>query len=262
MAAGDSVHVGLNKLSEFWYGDPSPLLGAENDAEEMLRIAASRGFRPQPLIGPEATADALRAVLQQSAARLVSGDSLIITFSGHGRPIQDLGNDEPRGLDQTWCLFDRMFIDDEVYSMLLKLQPGVRILVIADSCYSGSSIEASARVPRVKKLTDSARDSSLNRQASNYERVRVPRDKRAPVKASAILLAACQDDQKALDGDPHGRFTQVVLDVWARGGFQGTLRNFFDEIASRMPSDQTPNWYPLGEHDDQFETAPPFFLRR
>jgi hypothetical protein len=260
VAAGDAIHIGLNNLSEFWYGEPSTLLGAENDARAMLQIASEREFRTKPLIGPDATAEAVRSALDDAAAGLVSGDSLIITFSGHGRPIEDLNGDEPRGLDQTWCLYDRMFIDDEVYSALLKFHAGVRILVISDSCYSGSSIEVSADVPRVKKLTDSARDFSLRKQAAEYDRVRVsPRKRRRPT-ASVILLAACQDDQKALDGDPNGRFTEAVLGVWARGAFKGNLRKFLEEISSRMPPEQTPNWYPVGRPDAHFEAAAPFSL--
>ena len=40
--------------------------------------------------------------------------------------------------DETWVLFDRMLVDDELYTLWGKFAQAVRIAVISDSCHSGS----------------------------------------------------------------------------------------------------------------------------
>ena len=42
--------------------------------------------------------------------------------------------------DETWVLFDRQLLDDELYRCWRRFEPGVRVLVLSDSCHSGSAI--------------------------------------------------------------------------------------------------------------------------
>ena len=44
------------------------------------------------------------------------GRHLFLTYSGHGGQAPDLNNEEPDGMDETWCLYDGQLIDDELYS--------------------------------------------------------------------------------------------------------------------------------------------------
>jgi hypothetical protein len=275
--AGIAIHIGLNALSEIWYGEPAPLRGPENDSRAMEAIAAAQGFATQTFLTSAATASTVRSAIRAATGRLVSGDSLILTFAGHGRPVKDRDGDEPLGVDQTWCLYERRLIDDDIYDELSRLQAGIRVLVISDSCFSGSVIEVEdhpgivrtaplgERRLLVRRLPDVAHGYSLCKQETEYNRVRLRRENRMPVLASVILLAACQDTQNAMDGDPHGLFTHVLLDVWADGGFRGSLYEFFNTIRDRMAQispEQIPNWYRLGRTDPTFEAAPPFSLRR
>jgi hypothetical protein len=41
-------------------------------------------------------------------------------------------------LSETWVCWDRQLIDNELYALWGSFQPGVRILVISDSCHSGT----------------------------------------------------------------------------------------------------------------------------
>jgi hypothetical protein len=54
----------------------------------------------------------------------------------------DVTGDEEDQLDETWCLYDGQLIDDELYLELSKFAEGVRILVLSDSCHSGTMIRA------------------------------------------------------------------------------------------------------------------------
>jgi len=72
--------------------------------------------------------------------RAVPGDFIFITYAGHGSQIPDVNGDEPDGRDETWCLYDRMIVDDEIYAALSQFRAGVRIFFVSDSCHSGSVV--------------------------------------------------------------------------------------------------------------------------
>jgi hypothetical protein len=59
-------------------------------------------------------------------------------YSGHGNQVPDLDGEEPDKLDETWCLYDGQMIDDELYRMYGALAEGVRVLILSDSCHSGT----------------------------------------------------------------------------------------------------------------------------
>ena len=70
---------------------------------------------------------------------LEAGDIFFVTYSGHGGQVPDLNDeDETDGSDETWLAYDRQIVDDELYELWAKFKPGVRILVLSDSCHSGS----------------------------------------------------------------------------------------------------------------------------
>ena len=46
--------------------------------------------------------------------------------------------EEPDRSDETWLAFDRQIVDDELYALWGKFKPGVRIIVLSDSCHSGT----------------------------------------------------------------------------------------------------------------------------
>ena len=37
-------------------------------------------------------------------------------------------NAEPDGLDETWVLYDRKLVDDELYAMWWRFRPGLRVV--------------------------------------------------------------------------------------------------------------------------------------
>lgn len=41
-------------------------------------------------------------------------------------------------MDETWVLYDRQLVDDELYKIWSKFKPLVRILVFSDSCHNGT----------------------------------------------------------------------------------------------------------------------------
>ena len=58
------------------------------------------------------------------------------------------------GYDETWVLYDRQLVDDELYTLWSKFAPGVRIVVLSDSCHSGTAIrETFAAISPMRSTT-------------------------------------------------------------------------------------------------------------
>jgi hypothetical protein len=142
MAHGLSIHVGLNRVDPGQYnGWSGELSGCINDARDMEKIARSRGFKPQVLVDEDATAEALLNALTEAARTLVPGDTLMLTYSGHGGLIPDASSTDPNRKDtHVWALYNRMLLSQEIAALWPQFQTGVRIIAVADSCHSGSAV--------------------------------------------------------------------------------------------------------------------------
>src|SRR5215216_528023 len=105
MATGISINIGLNKLSTAHYGVEGTLTAPEKDADFMSEIAASKGFQVNKLLGENASKENVVNAITDASTALVSGGTLLITYSGHGAQIRDFNRNESDGLDETWCLF-------------------------------------------------------------------------------------------------------------------------------------------------------------
>src|SRR5262249_17665795 len=153
-----------------------------------------------------------------------------------------------QGLDETWVLYDRMLLDDELYQLWGQFQPDVRIFILSDSCHSGTvarvalysqlrSIEplaahyrGSSNAPPVfRAIPPNVQQVHYGQHAEVYSTRQWAAVKAndASVDASVILISACQDNQLSADGDRNGLFTGILLDVWNNGAFTGTYPAFW-----------------------------------
>ena len=154
MPTGMSIHIGLNRVNPKHYRDEfgrpwdGLLAACEFDAKDMQALAQARGFRTSLLLTERAKARTVISAISRAARQLKSGDTLLVTYSGHGGQIPDEFDEEPDRLDETWVLFDRELIDDELYALWGQFQPGVRIIVFSDSCHSGSANARDDQTPR------------------------------------------------------------------------------------------------------------------
>lgn len=277
MATALALAIGLNAVNpEHYAGWSGELKACEADAKAMSRIATSQKFKITTLLTKEATRAQVIDKIQNAAKTLKSGDVFMLSYSGHGGQIPDKNKDEVDAYDETWCLYDGELIDDEIYKFWGKFAQGVRILVFSDSCHSGTVTKqayyrgiARARDPgaEVVKYRAMPIDIAINTYYNNEEFYDgILKDKelkgeaRAKVKASILLISGCQDNQFSLDGTANGLFTSQLLQVWKDGRFRGTYRDFYDAIVRRMPPDQTPNYFLVGQKDPKFEAQKPFTI--
>jgi metacaspase-1 len=143
-----SLHIGLNNVSpEHYEGWSGPLAACEFDANDMAAIATSQGITAKMLLGKAGTRKAVLGAVRAAAKALKKGDLFLLTYSGHGGQVADASGDEEDKQDETWCLFDGQLIDDELYFELSRFAAGVRVLVLSDSCHSGTVTRARPEPP-------------------------------------------------------------------------------------------------------------------
>jgi metacaspase-1 len=284
MAKGLSLHVGLNEINPAHYGGSNGRLEAcVNDAEDMAKLAAAQGFSVMGVLKDAAgTRQAVKDSFALAAAQLQPGDIFFFSYSGHGAFVPDENGDEiensdpnavePDLKDETWCLYDGMLVDDEVYLMWQQFQPGVRIFVLLDCCHSGTAIRnmqlgnPAGPVKRGKTLSDALVKKTWMTNRSFYKDIS---DATAGAKAEALagklgctvtLISGCQDNQVSIDDWPNGVFTAHLLAAWDGGAFQGSIEQFHGAIRAAMPSDQRPNLYTVGAANAAFAAQRPFAI--
>jgi hypothetical protein len=275
---GVSVHIGLNAVSaghyEGWSGE---LAACEFDANDMAAIARAAGMKSTVLLTKKATRAKVLAAVRAAAKNLKSGDLLFLTYSGHGGQIPDVTGEEDDKLDETWCLYDGEVIDDEIYLELSRFAAGVRVVVLSDSCHSGTVTRARPPVgeaphARSKMMPPAVAMRTYREHQAFYDKLQrdvarasgkastpdpdsaLARITVSPrltaianaVKASVILMSGCQDNQTSMDGDHNGAFTEQLLHVWDHGKYRGNYAKFYAAIKALMPRTQVPNLFTLG----------------
>ncbi|MFD3000396.1 caspase family protein [Pontibacter toksunensis] len=272
MASGISLHIGLNAVDPSHYSGWNEILNAaEYDAHDMYLIASAYGYHASKLLGSNATRNNVIHAIQQASATLRSGDIFLLTYSGHGGQLPDFNSEENDGLDETWCLYDGEFLDDELYYLWYHFKDNVRILVISDSCHSGSVVKARGlvngdiNIPYKSKSLPSeiAASTYFNNKAfydnliSNLEIV-----KSHQIAANVKLLSACQDNQESKDGAFNGRFTGILKLVLNGGKFRGNYAMLHKTLLMRFSSfpDQSPNLMNIGKQNFSFDNQMPFTI--
>ncbi len=280
---GLSCHVGLNSVDPAHYGGWSGRLNAcEYDALDLEAIAAGLGYTTKRLLTAAATREAVCEEIRRAAGRLEPGDIFLLTYSGHGGQLPDRSGDERDLLDETWCLFDGQLVDDELAALWTRFADQVRIVVLSDSCHSGTVtrlMEAGIAVPVAYRAALSlgegarqavyrmmpiptARETYLANRAF-YDQILAATpsaDEQETPQATVRLISACQDNQLAMDGVFNGLFTGTLMRVWDEGRFEGDYEQFHRAIVARMPPDQTPKHSVIGPAYPEFDAQKPFTI--
>ena len=159
---GMSLHVGVNILDSGHYNKVTELASCVNDAEATLKLAERLGYTGSVLANKDATVANVTAGIRAAADALFSGDAFLFCFSGHGAQIPNTSSDEePDGMDETLCLYDRMLVDDELHMLLGAFRAGVRIFLLFDSCHSATAAKGKQLVDVARKAIKDVRIKDL-----------------------------------------------------------------------------------------------------
>lgn len=246
--------IGINDYP----GTGSDLAGCVNDANDWKAALASRGFSVRRMLDGEATGAAIREAVAAALAGADDGDVVVVTYSGHGSFVPDEDGDEPDGTDECICPHDIArngpITDDDLFDLYGRGKPGVRLVVVSDSCHSGTVTKfAPIRTPPTttgprapqRKVRFLPPTSFLSkREAALLGRRRAMRRSGPPGRHAALLLAGCQDTEYSYDawfrGRPNGAFTFVALRALEALPATATYRDWYEAIRKDLPSQQYP----------------------
>ncbi len=246
MAKGIALLVGLRKVDPDKYGGwngENGCWGCELDVDNMERILAAQGFEITVLKTAKATHDNIIEKLRSAASSLTADDLFVFYYSGHGGQQPDLESqveDELDGQDETLVAYDRQIIDDELNEIWLSIRPGARVVMISDSCNSGSnyrSIGTFSNPTSIIPFSDKVQHQ---------------------MKAQLIHYGGCRDGFSSSGYQGGGAFTTALCSAWANGTFDGNYKQLHQKALSLVTSDQIPQYNEYGPVSDSFRNSKPF----
>lgn len=258
--AKKALCIGINNYP----GTHMDLQGCVNDATDWATTLSGRGFNVVTLLDDQATKAAMVAAMGSLISKAAKNDSLVITFSGHGTYQPDTNGDEVDGLDEALCPYDLQtngaaLIDDEIKTLFETRKAGVRIVLIADSCHSGT-VNRAARAepdsdtrPRFMPMGNWLPDKLLpkNRAGKPASTVVAPVGT-SPLQAAFsrmlgdLLLAGCKEGPNnfsydaRINGRPNGAFTYYALKALKTLKPEATYADWYKAILKYLPSASYP----------------------
>lgn len=218
------LHIGLNAVLPAAYnGWPGELYAAVADARCHAALFAQHGYTTRALLNEDASLKTVRENLRGLALSLNAGDTLVLSFSGHGSRSGAWIFGSYR---EALCLWDGQLTDVELRTALAAFRTGVNVVVILDCCHSGGMDRGLALSREGAKGAKACPRFVVEAIAAPSSIFHLPSPEvRAPIVASGLLLTACRADEVALDG-------------WTNGAFTGSQLRAREEF----PNDRVPTW--------------------
>ena len=255
--ARKALCIGINDYP----GTQMDLKGCVNDANDWAAALIGRSFNVSRLLDSHATRVAIMGMIRGLISTAAKNDSLVITFSGCGTWVPDSDGDEADGRDEALCPYDvgakGVIVDDEIKTLFATRKTGVRLLMVTDSCHSGTVTRAASNeagadtrerfmpmgnwmsakaVPRKLAGTLSAsvlRPTGASRPQGLFSRV-----------MGDVLLAGCEEGQYCsegiINGRPNGAFTYYALKALKTLKPDATYADWHQAILKYLPSDRYP----------------------
>lgn len=243
-----SLHIGINNYP----GTDSDLSGCVNDANDWREAMVAKRFEAVSLIDGNATKSNMHEAISKIVGDTGQKDIAVITFSGHGTWVPDEDGDELDWRDEALCPHDidqgNLLTDDELYDIFSDRRRGARIIMISDSCHSGSVSRARSIMPgaendpwnfqKIRYLAPELclkGDETLLRRARQVENTKA----RGKIRAASVLLSGCKDDEYSYDawfnGKANGAFTYVALHALKSLPDDATYRDWHRKIRENLP---------------------------
>ena len=249
--AKKALCIGINDYP----GTQNDLSGCVNDANDWKGALEKRGFDVEMLLDSKATKANMSHQIEVLVREARPKDLVVITYSGHGSWVPDLDNDEPDARDEVLCPYDiaqnRPLVDDEIHNIFAERDRGVKIVLISDSCHSGSVIRmapapAESTGAKVRFLPPetflTADDLQVARARASWRPLGTRRT------FGGVLMSGCQDTEYSYDASfnnrPNGAFTYFALKALQTLKPDASYRDWYKAIKEFLPSSlhpQSPN---------------------
>ena len=225
-----AVCVGINNYPGIF----NDLKGCVNDATDWSTLLQNFGFETRLMLDSQATRTNIKAALQNLVEVTSAGDVAILTYSGHGTQVPESGGDEGDTYDEAICAYDGNIIDDELRVLLEGLHPRATLVVISDSCFSGS-VTRIAPEPATPRFIPPAISTAgmVPRRPFLLPEADMPE----------ILITGCTDSEYSydaeFDGRPNGAMTASAIRVILQNP-NLTYREFYAGLRNLLPSRDYP----------------------
>lgn len=238
-----------------------PLSGCVNDVRRMAEFLTHRAGGGAPsiktLLDGEATRVGVIAAFREHLGAAGAGDTALFYFSGHGSqesaPPEFLPI-EPDGLDETLVCVDSRepdrhdLADKELGALISEVAAGgAHVVVILDSCHSGTATRAPGETvrraptderPRPIESFDLGDVAPGVRHAGKSSWVTSP--------APHVLLAACRDQEEAkeipLGGERRGVFSYFLLETLQQATRTPTYRELNAQVTALVRARVSQQW--------------------
>jgi metacaspase-1 len=236
--------VGIN---DYPY-DGSDLNGCVNDARAWSQLLIERfGFAASDVIlvtDAEATKANIMAGLADLLDGAKDGDVLVFTNSSHGSYVADTDADEPK-YDETMCPYDvaeNQIVDDELRKLFQAVNDDAHVVIISDSCHSGTVTRAAIdenipgmRTPddrRVRFLNPALRGDPV---LANPWKAKPKGPEKYPESGmKQLLLSGCTDKEYSydalLDGTYNGAMTFHAIQAIREADYQITYNQLHKRL--------------------------------
>ncbi len=245
--AKKALCIGINDYP----GTQSDLSGCVNDARDWADVLEARQFAVRMLLDAEATKTEMTAAIRELIESAQPDDTVVITYSGHGTWVPDTSDDETDGRDEGLCPHDinasGALLDDDLHILFSNRRERVRVLLLSDSCHSGSvtrgeESDVDEGMPRARFLPPEAW-----MPADQLRRFRF----RPPVLSGGLaraggdlLLSGCQDTEYSWDtrfrGRANGAFTYYAIKTLKTLPEGATYEDWYRKIRGYLPSTRLP----------------------
>lgn len=238
-----AVCIGINDYP----GTLNDLKGCVNDANDWAALLQGFGFEVSMLLNDQATRKNIKAVLQELVDETNAGDIAVFTYSGHGTQVVDISGDEGDFYDEAIYVYDGSIIDDELRAILQGIHPQATLVVVSDSCFSGTvtriaTLAAQKSTPRFVPPARSTAGKVARRPFLLPEG-----------DMPEILITGCTDQEYSydaeFDGRPNGAMSAVAIRV-IKQDQNATYEKFYEGLRALLPSQEYPQT-PQLEGSDQ-----------
>ena len=159
-----------------------------------------------------------------TAANQQQLEELWISYSGHGSYIPDANSDEQDKRDETLVPVDYkkqgMITDDILHHMLSMVNENTKVIVLIDSCHSGSMLDLKYRyISGLKQVVENPKDY---------------------IKSNVIMVSGCLDNQTSADFYNHndkefaGAMTVAFLQVLKDNNYNITCFKLLKEMRKHL----------------------------
>lgn len=246
-------------------------INSKNDVPLIKETLINQGFSEENisyLFEKDGTIEGVTKAINELINKASKGDYIVIHYSGHGQQISDNNGDEFDGLDEALVMYNapayggdgyngENHLRDEDFGRLInqlraKTGKDGQVIVILDSCHSGTSTRGENKVRGDKKpliLETSVPKNKDTKKETDLGLLEVPTSRGAEKDmAPFVLFSGAKADESNYEYNGTGSLSYAISQAFTKVDSTSTFSSVFADILSIM-ANIAPNQTPEIEGD-------------